>query len=193
MCFHCSHRTIYNVFFCSLSRKMLPSSKKSSGWQKLRHGNDKENIPIDSNTSSYFPLSPSSSSSGESSDFWQPPLESQPFRDINNNTYAIPKTYLNSCSDGSEPGSSGYGSAVWMSPQAAAAFDDFMIHKDEFSSSFESLLKPLQSFRLKDDTLSFVESPPSFPYSPLSSFNFADAEFLAELHSDRDLISESPF
>lgn len=132
---------------------MLP--KKSSGWEQLRSGENKENIPIDY-TNSYSPLSTSFAS------IWRP----LPELDLSscNKTFNIPNF-------GSEqlesPCSSGYGS---ITPTHSPKID-FKIHQDELSASFDSLLEPLTNCKItREESIALDLS--SFPYSPLSSFSF---------------------
>jgi hypothetical protein len=154
---------LFSFFQC---RKMFPtSSKKSSGWEKLRCVEDKENRQPDHNYC--LPSSHSSTSSCSSSRFLLSPITDE---NNNNLTYAIP-TYLNNnnVSDGIGSCSSGYDSRKSPSPPPPP----FKVHEDDqISRSFDSLLMPLQSYT--DNSSSSSSSPPSITYSPLSSFNFAD-------------------
>lgn len=133
---------------------MLPM--KSSGWEKLRSGDNKENVPIDY-TNSYSPLSTSFAS------IWRP----LPELDLTacNETFNIPKR-------GSEqlesPCSSGYRS---ITPTNSPKID-FKIHQDELSTTFDSLLEPLTNCKItREESIALDMS--SFPYSPLSSFNMS--------------------
>lgn len=164
---------------------MLPISLRSSGWEKIGHDSNKENIPTNFNDSCF------SLSTSDSSNIWRPKLDSEPLNDYNK-TYAVP-TYLNCSSDGSRstsPNSSGYES--FLKPELR----HFKIHHDElpspideFASSFDSLLplnprNPLNFIFNEAESIATDES--FFSYSLLSSFNlerkrlpaFPDLEFI---------------
>lgn len=147
---------------------MMPSYNKQVDWKPLLRGDDKENIPLDFNTSAYFPSSPTSSENSSDFSDWLSPG----FRPIKgcNRTFAVPTPFLDS-SNTTSPCSSGYGSDI-KAPTTSVE-NAFKIHRDEFCSSFDSLLKPLQSYSSNSDETT-TSTIPSFSYSPLSSFNFAD-------------------
>lgn len=173
---------------------MLPSGRSSR--QPLIY-DDKENTTLDYETSSYFPSSSSSPTSGASSgdsDLRRSPIGSNPFRDVNNNTFGVPSTYLNSISDRSQsntPHSSGYQSSWSKPPSLGSSQNNFLIFKDE-SSSFDSMLSSFKSFQSIDDTSSTTQKSRSI-YSPLSSFNFADRKLPTNFYSDFNIDGESPF
>lgn len=159
---------------------MLPTSRRSSERQNLIDG-DKENTRPD-DTSSYFPTSSSTSSCGYLE--LRSPCWSNPFRDDNNNN-CNNNTYLSSISDSSQslsPQSSGYESS-WMKPPQPPRHE-YSIFKDQ-SSSFDSMLSPLKSYKSIDESSNFTKSSQSSSsYSPLSSFNSADPKLPSAFYSN---------
>lgn len=133
---------------------------KSSGWERLRHGENKENISADL-SNSFFRSSP------VFNNVWRPSPELDLKKDFDK-TYVIQtnSSDSNNESQSSSPCSSGYGSFI-QKPETP--LKDFKIHIDDFTSSFNSLLKPVSD---KEEPIS--QDLMSFIYSPLSSFNFFD-------------------
>lgn len=176
--------------------KMWPQSSQNFCYVPLSTV-DKENIPIDQETSSYFPSYGSTPSSSPdryrnmADNHWWSPFYGISFREqSNNDPYATSRTYLSrsSCSNTSvspllSSSSSGFHSSTsdQQTLPMAIVFNDFKVFQD-------SLLPPSKSFNSTAEVSELASSQPN-PIPPVTTP--AGRKDIRDSWFDNELESES--